>query len=92
MRPRNQAEDKFKFPLYNLYSKLTHIGVSNIDDDETILQKVMMVSFVVPFLFTGVLWGFMYYFFNEPHGRKYTHYIFNSYLFQSASFLLFQKF
>lgn len=52
--------------INNLYSKLTHIGINASDDDEIILQKILMVRFVIPFIITGILWGCMYMHYNEP--------------------------
>ena len=42
------------------------IGADSNDDDDTRLQKSLLVICAIPFMFAGVAWGLMYIFFNEP--------------------------
>jgi adenylate cyclase len=45
---------------------ITQIGADPNDDDDIRLQKSLLVVYAFPFMFVGLAWGIMYFFFHEP--------------------------
>lgn len=52
--------------LQRTLSSITRIGSEPNDDDDIRLQKSLLVVCAFPFMFAGLAWGLMYFFFNEP--------------------------
>ncbi len=51
--------------LKNSIIKLSQIGSDPADDEDTQLQKSLLVVSSVPFMFAGFGWGLMYFYFNQ---------------------------
>ena len=52
--------------LKSSIAKISLIGSDPNDDGNTQLQKSLLVVSSIPFIFTGIGWGLMYFYFNEP--------------------------
>ena len=50
--------------LKNSITRLSQIGSDPADDEDTQLQKSLLVISSIPFIFAGFGWGMMYFYFN----------------------------
>ncbi len=51
--------------LKNSITRLSQIGSDPADDEETQLQKSLLVISSVPFVIAGFVWGMMYFYFDQ---------------------------
>src|SRR5690348_6056545 len=56
-----------KQTLKRIFTWLTSIGVQPQDDEETRLNKSLLVLSSIPFMIAGMLWGLMYILFGEVY-------------------------
>jgi guanylate cyclase len=58
--------DRMREPIQRLLSSIGRIGADPNDDDDIRLRKSLLVMCAFPFMLAGLLWGVMYFFFDEP--------------------------